>query len=101
GGCGGEGGLGRRPGTPAGNREGGQCADADDRGTDPDRRAQSVDEELRASVATVLGEDRGQDSDAKDAAELPDRVVGARGLTLLPRVDRTDDDVPYRRHKSP
>ena len=48
-------------------------------------------EGLRRPVAAHVGEDGSQDGDAEDAAELADRVVGARRLALLlrPTAERT------------
>src|SRR5438270_8823962 len=82
---------------PTRDRERGKGADADEGGTDPDGRRQSVHERGPARVAAVVREHRGEDGDSEDTAELADRVVGARGLTLLFRPHGAEDDVRDRR----
>ena len=52
-----------------------------------------MDEAVGGLVAAVVGEDRGQHRDAEHAAELADRVVGARCLTFFLGLDRGEDDV--------
>src|SRR5207244_162234 len=65
------------------DQERGQCPDGYQRRAHVDGGVQAVRERLGRAVATVVREDRGQDRDAEDAAELADRVIGSRRLTLL------------------
>src|SRR5581483_71693 len=65
----------------------------DDERTEPHGRVHPVDERGAARVAAVVGEDRGQDGDAEDAAELAHGVVGAGGLTLLLAAHGSEDHV--------
>src|SRR5439155_4375924 len=84
---------------PARNRERREGADADECGTDPDRRREAVDERGPAGVAAVVGEHRSEDGDSEDAAELADGVVGARRLALLFGAYSAKDDVRDRREE--
>ena len=84
--------LGRGLATPR-DEQGCRGADRDDRGAEVEGRGDAVDEAVGGLVAAVVGEDRGQHRDAEDAAELADRVVGARCLTLFVGLDRGEDDV--------
>ena len=52
-------------------------------GADVDRRREPADEAVRAAVAAVVGEDRGQHRHPEHAPELADRVVRTRRLALL------------------
>ena len=78
---------------PGRDRERGDRAEADGDRADQDRRVHAVDERLTALVAALAGEDRRQHRDAEDAAELADRVVGARRDPLLLRPHGREDEV--------
>ena len=72
---------------------GGDGADRDERRADHDRGIHAIDELLTGAVAALAGEDRGEHGDAEHAAELADRVVGARCLSFLFTADGRQDDV--------
>ena len=76
----------------AGISERGQRADGEHDRADPRRWDDAVGVRLRGGIGAVGGEDRGHDRDTEDAAELADRVVGARCYTLLLDANRAEDD---------
>ena len=74
-------------------------------GTDPQRGDQPVDDRLRRRVAPGAGEHGREDRDAEHAAELADRVVGARRLAGLLRAHGPEHRVggggEHERHAGP
>src|SRR5579863_504424 len=75
--------------------------DEDDQRTDEDGGAHARGEGRRGEVAAVRREDRREDSDAEDPAELPDGVRRPRRDPLLVGPDRRQHGVGDRREEHP